>query len=120
MQLGPTARGVGAGIARNRCQAANVEIVAFFHTDFFISGLAALNDLVVLLAYVVDESGANGSKGSAERPELRILTRSKDELSSDALSMHGACNILYIYMYVCIYVCIYVCMYLCMFVCVCV
>ena len=97
-----------------------VEIVAFFHTDFFISGLAALNDLVVLLAYVVDESGANGSKGSAERPELRILTRSKDELSSDALSMHGACNILYIYMYVCIYVCIYVCMYLCMFVCVCV
>ena len=36
--------------------------------DFFISGLAPLNDMLVLLAYVVDESG--GSKG-AERPELR-------------------------------------------------
>jgi len=39
-----------------------------YRQDFFISGLAPLNDMLVLLAYVVDESG--GTKG-AERPELR-------------------------------------------------
>ena len=65
-----------------------VEIVAFFHTDFFISGMAPLNELLVILAYVVDEKCAAGTM-PAQRPELRILTRSKEEVSSDALSMHG-------------------------------
>ena len=68
--------------------------MAFFHTDFFISGIAPLGELLVVLAYVVDDAGGVGGAGAGssrcgERPELRILTRSKDELSSDALSMHG-------------------------------
>lgn len=64
-----------------------VEILAFFHTDFYIAGLAPLDGgLLVLLAYVVDAEGGNKA---AERPELRILTRSNEEVSSDALSMHG-------------------------------
>lgn len=49
-----------------------VEIVCFFHTDFFICGIAPLNDNLVLLAFVVDEEAR---EAGAQRPELRIVAR---------------------------------------------
>jgi vacuolar protein sorting-associated protein 41 len=70
-----------------------VEIVSFFHVDFLVAGIAPMGDLLILLAYVVDDAAAGGGGGggaaAAERPELRVVTRTNDEVSSDALSLHG-------------------------------
>ncbi|TKY48587.1 Vacuolar protein sorting-associated protein 41-like [Spatholobus suberectus] len=99
-----------ASIKTNRHQATNgtyrqvplsvvaqVDIVASFQTSYFISGIAPFGDALVVLAYIPGEedgekdfsSTAPSWKGSAQRPEVRIVTWNNDELSTDALPLHG-------------------------------
>ncbi|KAG4988936.1 hypothetical protein JHK85_031919 [Glycine max] len=74
-----------------------VDIVASFQTSYFISGLAPFGDALVVLAYIPGEedgdkdfsSTAPSRQGNAQRPEVRIVTWNNDELSTDALPVHG-------------------------------
>ncbi|XP_078150980.1 vacuolar protein sorting 41 [Carex rostrata] len=74
-----------------------VDIVASFQTSYHISGVAPYGDALVVLAYIPDEQ--NGEKdfstavpsrqGTAHRPEVRIVTWKNDEVTTDALPVHG-------------------------------
>ncbi|XP_073011981.1 vacuolar protein sorting-associated protein 41 homolog [Typha latifolia] len=74
-----------------------VDIVASFQTSYYISGIAPYGDALVVLAYIPEEE--NGEKdfsstvpsrqGTAQRPEVRIVTWKNDELTTDALPVHG-------------------------------
>ncbi|KAG6384409.1 hypothetical protein SASPL_155776 [Salvia splendens] len=74
-----------------------VDIVASFQTSYFISGIAPFGDSLVILAYVpVEEDGEKdfssatpSRQGNAQRPEVRVVTQNNDELSTDALPIHG-------------------------------
>ncbi|CAL0304043.1 unnamed protein product [Lupinus luteus] len=81
-----------------------VDIVASFQTNYFISGIAPFGDALVVLAYIPGEedgdkgfssiapsqqSKYNPEQGSAQRPEVRIVTWNNDELSTDTLPVHG-------------------------------
>ncbi|EPQ28250.1 uncharacterized protein PFL1_04077 [Pseudozyma flocculosa PF-1] len=77
-----------------------VEISAIFKLDCMISGIAPYGLDYLVLAYITDdEDGADGSgfsdhrdvqkRGAALRPELRIISRAGEELSSDVLSLNG-------------------------------
>ncbi|XP_074573992.1 vacuolar protein sorting-associated protein 41 homolog [Curcuma longa] len=74
-----------------------VDIVASFQTSYYISGIAPFGDTLVVLAYILEEE--NGEKdfnsspparqGTAQRPEVRIVSWKNDELTTDALPVHG-------------------------------
>ncbi|XP_019709850.1 vacuolar protein sorting-associated protein 41 homolog isoform X1 [Elaeis guineensis] len=79
-----------------------VDIVASFQTNYHISGIAPYGDALVILAYILEEE--NGEKdfnstipscpktlmqGTAQRPEVRIVTWKNEELATDALPVHG-------------------------------
>lgn len=74
-----------------------VDIVASFQTTYYISGIAPFGDALVVLAYIPEEE--NGEKdfsstipsrqGTAQRPEVRIVTWKNEELTTDALPVHG-------------------------------
>ncbi|KAG9442877.1 hypothetical protein H6P81_018731 [Aristolochia fimbriata] len=74
-----------------------VDIVASFQTSYFISGLAPYGDALVVLAYIPEEgkderdfsSALPSRQGTAQRPEVRIVTWNNDELATDALPVHG-------------------------------
>ncbi|QDZ18206.1 vacuolar protein sorting-associated protein 41 [Chloropicon primus] len=83
----------------------NVQVVASFQTDYYISGIAPFGQNLVALAYVIDQDdnmlklaevqdGATYQrrrstvKGSL-RPEVRVITWMNEELASDALTIHG-------------------------------
>lgn len=74
-----------------------VDIVASFQTSYFISGIAPFGDSLVVLAYIPGEedgekefsSSVPSRQGNAQRPEVRIVTWNNDELSTDALPVHG-------------------------------
>lgn len=83
----------------------NVQVVASFQTDYYISGIAPFGPDLVALAYVIDQDdnmlklaevqeGATYQrrrstvKGSL-RPEVRVITWMNEELASDALTIHG-------------------------------
>ncbi|KAG6629735.1 vacuolar protein sorting-associated protein 41 homolog isoform X2 [Carya illinoinensis] len=74
-----------------------VDIVASFQTSHFISGVAPFGDSLVVLAYIPGEekgekeftSTIPSRQGNAQRPEVRIVTWSNDEISTDALPIHG-------------------------------
>eukprot|EP01119_Soliformovum_irregulare_P019120 TRINITY_DN5998_c0_g1_i1.p1 TRINITY_DN5998_c0_g1~~TRINITY_DN5998_c0_g1_i1.p1 ORF type:complete len:882 (+),score=254.78 TRINITY_DN5998_c0_g1_i1:60-2705(+) len=74
-----------------------VEIIALFQTDYFISGIAPFGEYLVVLAFIEetedDDSGdsltSSAPKTIAQRPELMIITRTNEEISSDALTIHG-------------------------------
>ncbi|KAG6679003.1 hypothetical protein I3842_14G108900 [Carya illinoinensis] len=74
-----------------------VDIVASFQTSHFISGVAPFGDSLVVLAYIPGEekgekeftSTIPSRQGNAQRPEVRIVTWSNDEISTDALPVHG-------------------------------
>ncbi|XP_057781883.1 vacuolar protein sorting-associated protein 41 homolog [Salvia miltiorrhiza] len=74
-----------------------VDIVASFQTSYFISGIAPFGDSLVILAYIpVEEDGEKdfsstipSRQGNAQRPEVRVVTQNNDELSTDALPIHG-------------------------------
>lgn len=77
-------------------QSLYVEIVALylfylisrFQTDFIVSGIAPIGDLILLLGYVTETEDENQAK--SHLPELRILDVSGDEVSADALTIKGA------------------------------
>ncbi|KAK8934221.1 hypothetical protein KSP39_PZI014871 [Platanthera zijinensis] len=74
-----------------------VDIVASFQTSYYISGIAPFGDALVVLAYIPEE--VNGEKdfsstmpsrqGTAQRPEIRIVSWKNEELTTDALPVHG-------------------------------
>ncbi|XP_020674062.1 vacuolar protein sorting-associated protein 41 homolog isoform X2 [Dendrobium catenatum] len=74
-----------------------VDIVASFQTTYYISGIAPFGDALVVLAYIPEK--VNGEKdfsstmpsrqGTAQRPEVRIVTWKNEELTTDALPVHG-------------------------------
>ncbi|KAL0927682.1 hypothetical protein M5K25_001880 [Dendrobium thyrsiflorum] len=74
-----------------------VDIVASFQTSYYISGIAPFGDALVVLAYIPEK--VNGEKdfsstmpsrqGTAQRPEVRIVTWKNEELTTDALPVHG-------------------------------
>ncbi|KAJ8432343.1 hypothetical protein Cgig2_021113 [Carnegiea gigantea] len=78
----------------NGCQ---VDIVASFQTNYYISGIAPFGDSLAILAYIRGEedgekdfsSTAPSRQGNAQRPEVHIVTWTNDELATDALPVHG-------------------------------
>ena len=57
-----------------------------FQLDYYISGVASFGEYLVVLAYVTEEEAG---QLVPQRPELRIISRKNEELSSDALSVAG-------------------------------
>ncbi|KAF4353042.1 hypothetical protein G4B88_010031 [Cannabis sativa] len=97
-----------ASIKTNQPRAANgtfsmsssinqVDIVASFNTNYYISGIAPFGDSLVVLAYIPGEedrekefsSAIPSRQGNAQRPEVRIVSWINDELSTDALPVLG-------------------------------
>nr|GMD71306.1 vacuolar protein sorting-associated protein 41 homolog [Ipomoea batatas] len=73
-----------------------VDIVASFQTSYSISGIAPYGDTLVILAYIPGEdrekdfsSTIPSLQGNAQRPEVRVVTWTNDELATDALPVHG-------------------------------
>ncbi|KAK8683394.1 hypothetical protein V6N13_039455 [Hibiscus sabdariffa] len=73
-----------------------VDIVASFQTSCYISGIAPFGDALVVLAYISGEDGEKefsstipSRQGNAQRPEVRMVSWSNDELATDALPVHG-------------------------------
>ncbi|KAL1544094.1 Vacuolar protein sorting-associated protein 41 [Salvia divinorum] len=90
----------GANVTYNHLQMSSlnkVDVVASFQTSYYISGIAPFGDSLVILAYIpVEEDGEKdfsstvpSRQGNAQRPEVRVVTRNNDELSTDALPIHG-------------------------------
>ena len=72
-----------------------MEIVALFRTDYWIAGIAPFDDHIAILAFIPEEAPdpqagrRSGSPAQSERPELRIVSRHNQYISSDALSVYG-------------------------------
>ncbi|XP_022090770.1 vacuolar protein sorting-associated protein 41 homolog [Acanthaster planci] len=71
-----------------------VEIVNLFTTDFYVCGLAPMQDNLVVIAYMMDEAveEEDGEDEGARRPQLKIITPLPEDyhvVSSDALSIRG-------------------------------
>ncbi|XP_022752633.1 vacuolar protein sorting-associated protein 41 homolog isoform X2 [Durio zibethinus] len=74
-----------------------VDIVASFHTSYYISGIAPFGDALVVLACIPREEDGEKEfsstiplrQGNAQIPEVRIVTWNNDELATDALPVHG-------------------------------
>lgn len=74
-----------------------VDVVASFQTSYYVSGIAPFGDALVVLAYITEE--VNGEKdfsstlpsrqGTAQRPEVHIISWKNEELTTDALPVHG-------------------------------
>ncbi|SCZ92265.1 BZ3500_MvSof-1268-A1-R1_Chr5-2g07747 [Microbotryum saponariae] len=72
-----------------------VEVNAIFQVDCMISGIAPYGDSYLILAYLVEDTYENEAtqdrdqqrRKAGQRPELRIISKEGDELSSDALSL---------------------------------
>ncbi|CAO2813254.1 unnamed protein product [Amaranthus hypochondriacus] len=75
----------------------HVDIVASFQTNYYISGVAPFGDCLAILAYIPgDEDGEKDfssttplRQANAQRPEVRIVTWTNDELATDALPVNG-------------------------------
>ncbi|KAL5713390.1 Vacuolar protein sorting-associated protein 41 [Ranunculus cassubicifolius] len=74
-----------------------VDVVASFQTSYSISGIAPYGDALVVLAYIPEKddgdkgfsSTSPSRQGTAQRPEVRIVTWKNEELAMDALPVHG-------------------------------
>ncbi|KAI5078208.1 hypothetical protein GOP47_0005879 [Adiantum capillus-veneris] len=74
-----------------------VEIVAAFETQYHISGIAPYEDALVILAYLPEREaklpdspdGVPSRQVHAQRPEVRIVSWQNEELTRDALPIHG-------------------------------
>ncbi|CAB4404044.1 unnamed protein product [Rhizophagus irregularis] len=71
--------------------------VSTFRTEFIVCGIAPFNDMILVLAYLTDEivqdmetdDPSQHRRPRAKRPELRIINSHNEEISTDALSLHG-------------------------------
>ncbi|MCO5553723.1 hypothetical protein L7F22_007249 [Adiantum nelumboides] len=74
-----------------------VEIVSTFQTQYHISGIAPYEDALVILAYLPEKEaklpdspdGVPSRQLHAQRPEVRIVSWKNEELTRDALPIHG-------------------------------
>ncbi|KAK8456416.1 hypothetical protein SEVIR_3G019800v4 [Setaria viridis] len=74
-----------------------VDIVGSFQTGYHISGIAPFGDLLVVLAYIPDEdekekkisTSVTSRQGTAQRPEIHLVSWKNDEVTTDALPIHG-------------------------------
>ncbi|CAL5024780.1 unnamed protein product [Urochloa decumbens] len=74
-----------------------VDIVGSFQTSYHISGIAPFGDLLVVLAYIPDEdekekkfsASVTSRQGTAQRPEIHLVSWKNDEVTTDALPIHG-------------------------------
>lgn len=80
--------------------AKSVDVVASLRMDCIVSGLAPFGQDLAVLAYMLkpptaaghaDDNGSADASlaGSADRPELKIVTWQNEDLASDALTIHG-------------------------------
>ncbi|KAI8323650.1 hypothetical protein GQ54DRAFT_286058 [Martensiomyces pterosporus] len=80
------------------------EVSTLFRTDFIVSGLAIYRDQFLILSYgderlvdglmaeqegVVPEEGRQHRSRNAQPPELRLINRNIEEVSSDVLALEG-------------------------------
>ena len=74
--------------------AKQVDIVAAFQTDYFISRLAPYGDALLILAYIPDKEDGEkevgksippGQAGCAKRPEVHIVTWKNEDLAADLI-----------------------------------
>jgi vacuolar protein sorting-associated protein 41 len=71
-----------------------------FETEYIIAGLAPFGEYLAILAYMEPTPDPNAkpntvpAKEDMRLPELRIVTRGNEEISSDALEVHGFENCL--------------------------
>lgn len=80
-----------------RLSGCQVDIVASFQTNYYISGVAPFGDSLAILAYIPGDkdgekdfsSTAPSRQGNAQRPEVHVVTWTNDELATDALPVHG-------------------------------
>lgn len=95
--LGANRHGGTNGSYKPISTVSQVDIVASFQTNYYISGIAPFGDSLAILAYILGEedgeknfsSSAPSRQGTAQRPEVRIVTWTNDELATDALPVHG-------------------------------
>ncbi|XP_051220094.1 vacuolar protein sorting-associated protein 41 homolog isoform X1 [Lolium perenne] len=74
-----------------------VDIVGSFQTGYHISGIAPFGDLLVMLAYIPEEddkdkkisTSAPLRQGTAQRPEIHLVSWKNDVVTTDALPIHG-------------------------------
>ncbi|KAG2575638.1 hypothetical protein PVAP13_7KG377500 [Panicum virgatum] len=74
-----------------------VDIVGSFQTGYHISGIAPFGDLLVVLAYIPDEdenekkisTSVTPRQGTAQCPEIHLVSWKNDEVTTDALPIHG-------------------------------
>ncbi|KQJ85257.1 vacuolar protein sorting-associated protein 41 homolog [Brachypodium distachyon] len=74
-----------------------VDIVGSFQTGYHISGIAPFGDLLVVLAYIPEEDSRDkkdntsvpSRQGTAQRPEIHLVSWKNEELTTDALPIHG-------------------------------
>ncbi|OEL19378.1 Vacuolar protein sorting-associated protein 41-like protein [Dichanthelium oligosanthes] len=74
-----------------------VDIVGSFQAGYHISGIAPFGDLLVVLAYIPDEdekekkfsTSVTSRQGTAQRPEIHLVSWKNDEITTDALPIHG-------------------------------
>ena len=70
-----------------------------FETDYIVAGLAPFGEYLAILAYMEPPEDPNAPNAPPKKedmkfPELRIVTRGNEEISSDALEVHkfDECN----------------------------
>lgn len=74
-----------------------VEVESIFQVDCMISGIAPHGDSYLILAYLTEETFDNEAtenrdeqrRKAGSRPELRVISKDGEELSSDALSLRN-------------------------------
>ncbi|KAG9300436.1 hypothetical protein G9A89_010061 [Geosiphon pyriformis] len=74
-----------------------VEIINLFRTDFIVCGIAPFQEMILIMAYLTDDiiqdeetdNPEQQKRPRAKRPELRIINKYNEEVSADAISLHG-------------------------------
>lgn len=74
----------------NRVVNLSVDIVV--KVEYIVSGLSLFGSNLLVMAYIIDTESKEetaGNKGLGERPELRVLNHSFEEISEDAIGLRG-------------------------------
>lgn len=85
------------GVGLTRSTELYVEVTSIFQVDCMISGVAPHGDSYLILAYMTEELFDNEAtdnrdeqrRKAGSRPELRVISKDGEELSSDAISLRN-------------------------------
>ncbi|KAK4705598.1 vacuolar protein sorting-associated protein 41, partial [Phenoliferia sp. Uapishka_3] len=85
---------LGVGLATTELY---VEVVSIFQVDCMISGVAPHGDSYLILAYMTEDTFGNEAtenrdeqrRKAGSRPELRVISKDGEELSSDAIGLRN-------------------------------